>query len=451
MKKIFFQFNTGIIISLIAAVVLVAAGFWLFNGILSLEKPVIKLAGTVERVGLSKNVDVTLSDRKTGLRSIAIWIEQGGNKFPIFTADIPKGTKEKTVNAVINARDLKLQDGEAVLFISAQDYSVWKNRATAELRIIVDTLPLQIFPLTSAHNINAGGTCLTLFRLSKEPEKAGVMVGQDFFPGYMISLNGKNCFLTYFPIPGDLSKLNKMGIYAEDKAGNQSFSSLPYFIRQTKKFRADTVDLSDRFLQNITPQFQIAEPSLRGKTAIEVFTYVNSTLREINENKIREICGKSSQNGQLWQGTFLRMKNGAPMALFGDERTYTHQRQAVGNSVHLGVDLASTAHSPVEAANNGVVTFAGNLGIYGNAVIIDHGVGIFSLYGHLESINVKESQKVAKGDAIGITGQTGLAGGDHLHFSILCGGRFVNPVEWWDPHWIQDNVDKKLKEALQLL
>jgi murein DD-endopeptidase MepM/ murein hydrolase activator NlpD len=65
----------------------------------------------------------------------------------------------------------------------------------------------------------------------------------------------------------------------------------------------------------------------------------------------------------------------------------------------------------------------------------------------MESINVKEAQQVAKGDQIGVTGASGLAGGDHLHFSILVGQKFVNPIEWWDPHWLQDNVDKKIKEV----
>jgi len=143
----------------------------------------------------------------------------------------------------------------------------------------------------------------------------------------------------------------------------------------------------------------------------------------------------------------LRMKEAAPMALFGDRRTYTHHRQKIGESIHLGVDLASTAHAPIEAANSGVVVFSGNLGIYGNAVIIDHGLGIFSLYAHMSELKAVEGRQVAKGDVIGTSGETGFAGGDHLHFSILVGGRFVDPVEWWDPHWITDNVEKKLPQV----
>lgn len=133
------------------------------------------------------------------------------------------------------------------------------------------------------------------------------------------------------------------------------------------------------------------------------------------------------------------------MALFGDRRTYLYQGKAVGGSVHMGVDLASTAHAPIEAANQGMVVFAGPLGIYGNAIILDHGMGLYSLYGHMSAINVQKGQMVKKGEAMGVSGTTGLAAGDHLHFSILVGGQFVDPKEWWDPHWIADNVTKKME------
>ena len=138
------------------------------------------------------------------------------------------------------------------------------------------------------------------------------------------------------------------------------------------------------------------------------------------------------------------MRNAASMALFGDQRTYLVDGKPFGNSVHLGVDLASTAHAPIEAANHGIVVFAGPLGIYGNAVIIDHGLGLFSLYGHLSAIETTVGKNVKKEEKIGASGLSGLAGGDHLHFSILAGGEFVNPQEWWDPHWIEDNVMKKM-------
>ena len=230
-------------------------------------------------------------------------------------------------------------------------------------------------------------------------------------------------------------------IIARDQAGNEASIALPCLIRN-KKFRSDKMTLSENFLQQKMPEFQSHNPVLQGKTPIETFMYVNSKMREENDSTIREIC-KTSNPRQLWEGTFLRMNNAAPMALFGDKRKYQYQGKVVGESIHMGVDLASTTNALVEAANHGIVAYAGYLGIYGNFVIIDHGFGFFTLYGHLNSIDVKKGQEVKKGDVIAHTGSSGLAGGDHLHFGMLVGGQFVNPQEWWDAHWIADNVTKK--------
>ena len=104
-----------------------------------------------------------------------------------------------------------------------------------------------------------------------------------------------------------------------------------------------------------------------------------------------------------------------------------------------------TKNYPVEAANGGTIAFAGDLGIYGNAVIIDHGLGLFSLYGHLSAIDVKVGDTVAKRQIIGKTGETGLAAGDHLHYGVYLDGIAILPVEWWDQKWIDDNVTPKLE------
>jgi murein DD-endopeptidase MepM/ murein hydrolase activator NlpD len=141
------------------------------------------------------------------------------------------------------------------------------------------------------------------------------------------------------------------------------------------------------------------------------------------------------------------MPNGKVMASFADGRTYLYQGKVIDHQDHLGYDLAVTRQAPVPATNDGIVLNAGFLGIYGNAVVIDHGYGLMSIYGHLSSIAVTEGQKVARGETIGKTGETGLAGGDHLHFCTLLQGLPVNPVEWWDSHWIKDRIANKLGPA----
>jgi murein DD-endopeptidase MepM/ murein hydrolase activator NlpD len=284
-----------------------------------------------------------------------------------------------------------------------------------------------------------------LYRTSKPTPVSGIQVENRFYPGYETTIAGKPCFVAYFPLSMEARNgKTPLRVMARDAAGNTSSVAVPSLILD-RKFRKDSVNLSDTFLQKMA-EFQQGNIELRGKQPVDVFMYVNTKMREDNFKTIQSICQKSEPR-QLWEGTFLRMKNASPMALFGDSRTYMYNGKSIGESIHLGVDLASTAHAAIEASNHGTVVFTGPLGIYGNAVIIDHGLGIFSLYGHLSSISTKSGQSVKKGDTIGQSGMTGLAGGDHLHFSIIIGGEFVNPVEWWDQHWIKDNVTKKLAAA----
>ena len=106
----------------------------------------------------------------------------------------------------------------------------------------------------------------------------------------------------------------------------------------------------------------------------------------------------------------------------------------------MGIDLASVRHADIQAANSGKVIFAEYIGIYGNTVIIDHGQGVFSLYSHLSQIKVVKDDMVKKGDVLGSSGTSGMAGGDHLHFSILINGIFVDPLEWWDGSWLEINI-----------
>ena len=189
----------------------------------------------------------------------------------------------------------------------------------------------------------------------------------------------------------------------------------------------------------------ISSKSVSERTPIEKYLKINNDLRKENNLTFQELAKKTAAV-QLWEGPFLRLQNAATMARFADHRQYYYKGEKVDEQTHLGIDLASLANSPVPASNNGRVIFAGRVGIYGSTVLLDHGQGVVTVYAHLSRIDVVGDQEVKKGDIIGLTGQTGLAGGDHLHFSVMVHGVFVNPIEWWDSHWIRDNVSNKLAQ-----
>jgi murein DD-endopeptidase MepM/ murein hydrolase activator NlpD len=164
-----------------------------------------------------------------------------------------------------------------------------------------------------------------------------------------------------------------------------------------------------------------------------------------NGRPISEHSTKQTSPTQLWEGTFLRMPTAAPLGGFAQTRFYIHNGKQVDQQTHLGFDLASVIHAPIPAANNGKVVFAGDLGIYGQCIIIDHGLGLQTLYGHLSRMSVKAGDAVQKGQIIGNSGATGMAAGDHLHYGVVVGGQEVNPVEWWDASWIKNNVTSKME------
>ena len=210
------------------------------------------------------------------------------------------------------------------------------------------------------------------------------------------------------------------------------------------------MNISDRFLKFKIPDFDLdeIEDNFVGakNPLLDKFLYINSKLREKNVTTMLNVP-KDTVGKLMWKGKFGRLSGAATRSHWADHRTYKYKGKEIDRAVHLGIDLASTANAKVGAANGGRVIMAKNEGIFGNTVIIDHGFGLASLYSHLNEINVNIGDEVSKGDVIGRTGLTGLAGGDHLHFSMIVHNVFVNPVEWWDATWIKNNVLLKIESV----
>ena len=432
----------------IVLIALVGVGIWAFMIYCEGEEPEILLNRDIKMIGQETTFDVVCIDRKRGLRTVSVDISQDGKKYTLSSLNLPQGGVHKETLAIdVFPEDLKLHDGTAMIDITVTDHSLRKNTKAVTFEVIIDTIPPQISPVSFSHYINPGGACVVVYNLSENVPHSGVQVDNDFFPSYPATTSDTTHRISYFAIPIMNAAENnlKITILAQDDAGNRSLYSVPFHIRK-KNFRSDTMNISQRFLETKMPEFQHRYKDLKGTTLLEAFSRTNSEMRANNQETIQKIC-KDTRPEQLWEGTFLRMKNAAPMAGFGEERSYVFEGMTVSRSTHLGVDLASTERASIESANHGSVVFAGPLGIYGNAVIVDHGLGLCSLYAHLSEISVKAGQAVTRGETLGASGSTGLASGDHLHFSILVGGEFVNPTEWWDAHWIRDNVTGKLSES----
>jgi murein DD-endopeptidase MepM/ murein hydrolase activator NlpD len=434
-------------------VLIAASGIWLLMVKFEGQAPEIKLNMTDSFIGSQSSVTGIATDEKSGIRSIRIAVSQD-EKERILTEEQISGAesgpvRHKSFKIDMNSRDLGLKDGKALLKISVRDQS-WRgwfsgNIGYLEKEITIDTVAPHIEVISRQHNIRPGGSGLAIYRISEDCPKHGVVVGENFFPGHKGYFDDSQICLAFFALAHDQGQDTNMYVEAEDHAGNSRRGGFYYHIRG-RRFDAETFTISERFMTRILPEFQNGESFPQQASLLDQFLYINRELRKKNNEIILSPKDKTDKS-MHWSGAFSRLPNSARKAGFADHRTYVYNGEKIDEQTHMGIDLASVSQAPVPAANSGRVAFVGRVGIYGNLVTIDHGFGLFSVYAHLSRINVKEDQMVGKNDIIGHTGATGLAGGDHLHYGMFIHEVFVDPLEWWDPVWIQNNIISKLEHA----
>ncbi len=419
------------------------------------KKPSILIEKPSPYIGKAQSLSITVSDPQSGVRKIWIGLVKDGAETVLLKKELPsagiiRGGKDLVTSFTINIepKNMGITDGKAMLRMVATDYS-WRNwlrgnTAYLEKEVIIDTKPPDVEILSRIHNVSQGGSGVVIYKLSEPCEKSGVVVGENFFPGYSGYFKDKSIYMAFFALNYQQGPGTQIFVKATDLAGNDAKAGFPYYIKK-RSYKKVSIHISDRFLNMKMPEFNIGDSPDSSTPLVDKFLKVNRELRTSNSEKLLEIVSDPAKK-LYWKGSFLRFPNSARESSFADRRKYIYKNHVIDQQVHLGIDLASVAHSPIPAANNGKVIFIGYLGIYGKTVVIDHGFGLFSTYSHLSGFNVKEGQVVSRGDIIGHTGSTGLAGGDHLHFAILVHNTFVNPVEWWDATWIKNNITSKIKK-----
>jgi murein DD-endopeptidase MepM/ murein hydrolase activator NlpD len=423
--------------------------------------PEITIAQPGEVLGRAGTLEVIARAPDARLTTLDVRLEQNGASTPLFSLGNESGASVQTdgdqvrITRPIGAPEVPaLTSGAARIVVEASRPSIWDLRtlsASAAKDVRVRLEPPRVAVLSTFHYLNHGGAELVIYRATPPDVESGVRVGDLEYRGFPASGAGvatsdptlKAAFFALLP-EQDLN--TRITLFARDEAGNEARGSS--FVDRVfpKSFRKSRIPLDDRFLERVVPDILDQTPELKVENPADLlasFLRINGDLRRMNNDRISTMTAQTSPT-RLWEGPFAQLGNSQVEAGFADFRTYVYQNREVDRQVHLGYDLAATAAVPIVAANTGKVLHAGWLGIYGNCVVIDHGLGVSSLYGHLSSIDVKEGDAVRKGQTVGRSGMTGLAGGDHLHFTMLVNGRPVNPVEWWDPQWNRDRVERKL-------
>jgi murein DD-endopeptidase MepM/ murein hydrolase activator NlpD len=343
-----------------------------------------------------------------------------------------------------------LEEGEATIRVEAGRAGTWllhPDPVVEELTLPVRLVPPRLEVLSTQNYVAQGGSGVVVYRVGPGAVRDGVQAGDWWFPGQPLPERGAEDRFVLYAVPYDRDSAEAIALVAEDDVGNQrSVRFVDRFFK--KRMRQARLTISDRFMAKVVPEILAETPELGDRgDLLQNYLAINGELRQSNAAALERLTATSSPRF-LWSRPFVPLRSGQVMSSFADRRTYLYEGREVDRQDHLGFDLASTRRAPVAAANSGVVVLAKYFGIYGNTVVIDHGYGLMTLYAHLSSIEVAEGETVERGQGIGRTGQTGLAGGDHLHFSVLVHGRPVNPVEWWDPRWIRDRIAPKLGAAL---
>jgi murein DD-endopeptidase MepM/ murein hydrolase activator NlpD len=397
------------------------------------------------KINVSDNValnsyEIKLSD---GMKSVII--DQGffdeGTKAHVLQVKYPKG---KVLDP--KAKDYKLT-------VTVGDKSMWNmmegNSATKTIDLTIDYKRPNVNILSNSRMINQGGSALVVFQADDENmDELYILANKNKFKAQPYKKEGYYAALVAWPFKDDSFDAK---IVATDLAKNRREVHIPFY-HGNPRYKTSYIKATDKFIDGKITDLASSDPEYADITdKLKKLKAINETMRLKNEDLIHKMSKQvSDEILDHWKiKKFYPLRNGKRVASFGDHRYYYYgtKDNVVSESYHVGYDLASNSMADIKASNPGKVVFADDNGIYGNMPLIDHGLGLYTLYGHCSQLLVNEGDEVHKGQTIAKTGMTGLALGDHLHFGMLVQGIEVRPVEWFDQSWITKFIDKPFKQA----
>jgi hypothetical protein len=405
---------------------------------------VVTLDAPLRVIGKDTPVQVRVANPH-GIQRFTAEIEQNGNRYKVFETTEPahrflfmgRNQAPRLVRFSAGSQTAPaLRDGKATLLVEAEGNDLRATTGRLEVTLEVNTRPPQVAADGFQHYINQGGAELVTFTVSGYWTEAGVRVGPYTFRSFPMPARPAGERFALFAFPWDTAAGTVPVVFARNPSGAEATARF-WFKVFPKRFRTRDLELPDSFLQKVVGELDPNGPG----DLVERFLKINGEMRRQNNQALADLRLRTEER-VLWSGPFRRY--GKTESEFADTRNYVYKGKTIDRQTHLGFDLADVPHVAVEAANDGKVVWADRLGIYGNCVVLDHGYGLQSIYGHLSQIAVQPGEMVKKGQELGRSGSTGLAGGDHLHFSMQVDGVQITPVEWWDEHWIHDRILSKL-------
>ena len=432
---------TKLIVILAIVLVLPATFLWVVS-----VTPVVEVPATLTTIGQATPINVHLRDPH-GIRQLSGLVEQNGIRYSISEMAEPShrivwrgGVAERDWNFTAGTSTIpQLRDGKARLIIEATSNDFREKKTHWEREVTVVNRPPALSADSEQHYLYLGMADLATFNLAGYWTEAGVRVGDQTFRAWPMP-GGKPGFFSLFAFAWNTPPGTAPLVYAANTA-DQVTSPMAFQFpkKEQPRYTVHDLRLDDRFVQKVVSEL---DPNGSGDLVAR-FVKINSEMRRANNQVLSDLRFKT-ENRFLWSQPFLRQPHSQAESSFADVRNYLYQGKKIDQQVHLGYDLAVTQHVGVEASNDGRVVYAAPLGIYGNCIVVDHGYGLQTIYGHLSQIAVHEGDLVKRGQVMGTSGQTGMAGGDHIHFAMQLEGIQIDPKEWWDAHWIKDHVAKRV-------
>lgn len=402
--------------------------------------PVLDLPASVTMLGQATSISFQVHDPR-GVRSAAAFVGQNGARYPVW--EMKQASKAADTNYTFTAgaqATPALKSGAATLILEATSNDLLHKSAHLERKVNVVTQPPSVSVDAEQHYLYLGMADLVTFNVSGTWTAAGVRVGDETFRAWPMP-GGKPGLFSLFAFAWNMPSATVPLVYATNGAGNDATGSMVFQFPKKEQPHYTTHDLqiSVAFMQKVVNEL---DPKGSGDMVAR-FVKINTDMRKADNKTLSDLRFKSADHF-LWSQTFTRQSHAQAEATFADVRNYIYQGKKIDQQVHLGYDLAVTQHVGVESSNDGRIVYAAPLGIYGNCIVVDHGYGLQTIYGHLSEIHVHEGDVVKRGEVMGLSGQTGMAGGDHIHFAMQLDGVQIDPKEWWDPHWIQDHIARRV-------
>ena len=436
-----------LVLGLLVLVLVVTGGILLWRQ--SLPLPTATLQGGAVPLGRKpRTLTLHLESPAGKLTSVDVRLFQAGAERLTLSADLASrelGAFDWPIE--LDAAQAGLAEGPVEVKVDVRD-DQWRPKPDPSPRLVtslsVDLTPPSIEFISSTGYIKHAGTGLAVYRV-KDAAASGVGAGGREFPGTKGLSPDPDVRVALFTVPYDQPPAEPV-VWARDAAGNSRQIACPVNFLGVS-FARDQFALKSDFMSAKVAELTPSKDTSTPEATLASYLEINRGMRARDEQRIREISESASEPSPLWSGAFQQQPNSKVFAYFPQQRDSLVDGKIVDTQWHLGLDLASTERSPILAANAGKVLFAGDNGIYGNMVVIDHGLGLTSLYAHLSSISVGVGDSVTKGAPVGISGKSGLAGGDHLHYAMLVHGTYTNPIDWFDAGYLHDRIALPLIEA----